>query len=135
PSTNQDVKFHLCTGTPQIGFGYKTYKGIDNFQPRLGLAWEPKWGGLAKNTVVRAAYGISTFMEANGVNNLPYQNPPFIQAHQVSFSGQALPKSTLDQGFSGFPDSACTVSSIQVLSRPFFRRSDLHMYNPILHNT
>ena len=131
-STNQDVNFNLISGTPQVGFGYNTYKGIDNFQPRLGLAWEPKWGGLAKNTVVRAAYGISTFMEANGVNNLPYQNPPFIQAHQVSFSGQALPNSTLDQGFSNFPSSACTVASLQALSPACLAGATLHLTNPNL---
>jgi len=31
-------------------------------------------------------------MEANGVNNLPYQNPPFIQAHEIiNQASQGLP--------------------------------------------
>src|SRR5262249_47513752 len=114
-NNGQDINFDLKTGVPKIGFGYNTYQGIDNFQPRLGLAWQPKWGGVwTKNTVVRASYGISTFMEANGVNNLPYQNPPFIEAHEViNLPGQALPSSTLSQGFSGFPAAACTVAALQ----------------------
>ncbi|PYP86165.1 MAG: hypothetical protein DMG65_19260 [Candidatus Angelobacter sp. Gp1-AA117] len=130
-NNGQDVNFDLITGTPKVGFGYNTYKGIDNFQPRLGLAWQPKWS-WARNSVVRAAYGISTFMEANGVNNLPYQNPPFIQGHEVNFSGQALPNSTLDQGFSNFPASACTVASLQALSPACLRGATLHLTNPNL---
>ncbi|HMC30717.1 MAG TPA: TonB-dependent receptor, partial [Candidatus Angelobacter sp.] len=132
-SNRQDVNFNLITGVPTIGFGYNTYKGIDNFQPRIGLAWQPKWGGeWTRNTVIRAGYAISTFMEANGVNNLPYQNPPFIQGHEVSFSGQALPTSTLDQGFSNFPASACTVASLQALSPACLRGATLHLTNPNL---
>jgi hypothetical protein len=132
-SNGQDVNFNLKTGVPTIGSGYNTYKGITNFQPRLGLAWQPQWGGWwTKNTVVHAAYGISTFMEANGVNNLPYQNPPFVQGHEVSFSGLALPNSTLDQGFSNFPASACTVASLQALSPACLAGSTLHLTNPNL---
>lgn len=130
-NNGQDVNFNLITGQPIVGFGYNTYKGIDNFQPRLGLAWQPKWN-WARNSVVRAAYAISTFMEANGVNNLAYQNPPFIQAHEVTFSGQALPNSTLDQGFSNFPASACTVAALQALSPACIQGATLHLTNPDL---
>ena len=52
---------------------YKQYNGITNFQPRIGIAWQPEF---LKNTVVRAAYGVTSFMEANGVNNLFTANPP-----------------------------------------------------------
>ena len=132
-NNNQDVNFNLVTGVPKIGFGYNTYKGIDNFQPRIGLAWQPKWGGeLTRNTVIRAGYAISTFMEANGVNNLPYQNPPFIQAHEVNFSGLALPTSTLDQGFTNFPASACTAAALQALSPACLAGATLHLTNPNL---
>ena len=132
-NNGQDVNFDLITGVPKIGFGYNTYKGIDNFQPRIGLAWQPNWGGAwTKNTVIRAGYAISTFMEANGVNNLPYQNPPFVQAHEVSFPGQALPGSTLDQGFSNFPASSCTVAALQSLSPACLAGATLHLTNPNL---
>ena len=39
PSNN--VNFDLVTGTPEIGTNYNTYTGIDNFQPRVGFAWQP----------------------------------------------------------------------------------------------
>ncbi|HEY7406501.1 MAG TPA: TonB-dependent receptor [Candidatus Angelobacter sp.] len=131
---NQDMNFNLVTGVPQPGFGYNTYNGIGNWQPRIGLAWEPKWGGVwTKNTVIRAAYGVSSFMEANGVNNLPYQNPPFVQGHEViNQPTQALPTSTLSQGFSGFPASACTIASLQAFSPACLSGATLHLTNPDL---
>jgi len=82
--------------------------------------------------VFRAAYGISTFMEANGVNNLPYQNPPFIQAHEVIYFNQALPNTTLDQGFSGFPAAPCTAALLQALSPICIQGATLHLTNPKL---
>lgn len=133
-TNGQDVNFDLITGAPQIGSGYNTYTGIGNFQPRIGLAWQPSsTSPWLRNTVVRAAYGVSSFMEANGVNNLPYQNPPFIQAHEViNLPTQGLPSSTLDQGFSGFPAAACTVQALQALSPVCLSGATLHLTNPNL---
>ena len=68
-----NVNFDLLTGTPEIGTNYNTYKGIDNFQPRIGFAWQP---GCIPRMVVRGAYDISTYMEGNGVNNMAVVNPP-----------------------------------------------------------
>jgi hypothetical protein len=131
-NNGQDVNFDRITGVPTIGSGYNTHYGIDNFQPRVGFAFQPQWGALTKNTVVRGAYGISSFMEANGVNNLPYQNPPFVEAHTASFLTQSLPSITLDQGFSSFPASACTVASLQALSPACLANNTLHLTNPNL---
>ncbi len=133
-NNGQDVNFNLITGAPTIGSGYNTYTGIGNFQPRLGLAWQPHGDSVwTRNTVIRAAYGISSFMEANGVNNLPYQNPPFIEAHElINPATQALPTSTLSQGFSGFPAAACTVAALQALSPACLSGATLHLTNPNL---
>lgn len=133
-SNGQDVNFNLITGAPTIGSGYNTYTGIGNFQPRLGFAWQPNWNSpWTRNTVIRAAYGISSFMEANGVNNLPYQNPPFVEAHElINPATQALPTTNLSQGFSGFPASACTVAALQALSPACLRGATLHLTNPNL---
>jgi len=133
-NNGQDVNFNLITGAPTIGSGYNTYTGIGNFQPRLGLAWQPHWDSIwARNTVIRAAYGISSFMEANGVNNLPYQNPPFVEAHElINQPTQALPTTNLSQGFSGFPAAACTVAALQALSPVCLAGATLHLTNPDL---
>jgi hypothetical protein len=128
-NNGQDVNFNLITGVPQIGFGYNTYYGIGNWQPRLGFAWQP---GMLRNSVVRAAYGISTYMEANGINNLPYQNPPFVQAHEASFITLPFPGSTLDQGFTNFPASACTAAALQAFSPACLTSATLHLTNPNL---
>jgi len=132
-SNKQDVNFDLVKGTPEIGKGYNTYTGIGNFQPRIGLAWQPQWGGVwTKNTVIRAAYGISSFMEANGVNNLPYQNPPFVEAHENNFVNLALPGTALNQGFNNFPAVACTAAALQALSPVCLSGGTLHLTNPDL---
>jgi len=123
----QDVNFNLITGTPEIGFGYNTYNGIDNWQPRLGVAWQ-----VFPDTVFRAAYGISGFMEANGVNNLPYQNVPFIEAHEANYTTLAFPASTLDQGYSNFPAAPCTAAALQALSPVCLADATLHLTNPNL---
>ena len=133
-NNGQDVNFDLISGVPTIGSGYNTYTGIGNFQPRLGLAWQPHWNSVwARNTVIRAAYGISSFMEANGVNNLPYQNPPFVEAHElINPPTQALPTTNLSQGFSGFPASACTAAALQAFSPACLAGATLHLTNPDL---
>ncbi|HLQ52153.1 MAG TPA: TonB-dependent receptor, partial [Terriglobales bacterium] len=136
-ANDRAVNFNIFTGQPQIAgtngasrATYESYTGIGNFQPRIGIAWSPDF---LRNTVFRGAYGISSFMEANGVNNLPYQNPPFIQAHEVSFiSSTALPSSTLDQGFSNFPAAGCTVAALQALSPLCIQGATLHLTNTSL---
>src|SRR3984957_8548965 len=116
PQDNNAVNYDLFGGdiiTSKInnqGLGpalYKQYNGITNFQPRIGIAWQP---GFIKNTVVRAAYGVTSFNESNGVNNLLTANPPFQQANNVPYAPTTdLPVTTLDQGFTGFP-TGCTLA-------------------------
>jgi hypothetical protein len=111
-----EVNYGLFTGeisTPNFnnnGLGsalYYQYNGITNFQPRIGIAWQPE---SMKNTVLRAAYGISNFTESNGVNNLLTQNPPFETSHNVLYAPTTnVPGSTLDQGFISFP-AGCTLA-------------------------
>jgi hypothetical protein len=108
-----NVNFNLLSGAPQIGTNYHTYTGIDNFQPRLGLAWQPAW---AHNTVFRAAYGISTYMEGNGVNNMAVINPPNVIARDENNTGLALPVTTLDQGYANFPAATCTAAALEAFS-------------------
>jgi len=78
---------------------YNQYNGITNYQPRVGIAWNAR-----KNTVVRAAYTLSNYLEGTGTNlRLPI-NPPF--AHETfadytrsQYSSLSVPPSTLSDGF------------------------------------
>jgi len=110
-NATKNVNYDLITGQPEVGTNYKTYTGITNFQPRLGISWRPGW---APNTVVRAAYDISTYMEGNGVNNMAVVNPPnAILTDLKNNSGTSLnlPATTLDQGYSTF-SVACTAAQL-----------------------
>lgn len=105
---------------------YHRYNGITNFQPRIGVAWQPEY---LKNTVVRAAFGISNFTESNGVNNLLTQNPPFETAHNVTFDpANPLPDSTLDQGFVGFP-TGCTLALAETFDPTCFQGVNIHAFD------
>jgi hypothetical protein len=118
--------------TPATGDGglgkalYKQYNGITNFQPRIGVAWQPDFW---KNTVIRAAFGVSNFSESNGVNNLLTQNPPFETAHNVTFAPTTdLPASTLDQGFVGFP-TGCTLALAIAFDPVCFQGVNIHAFD------
>jgi Carboxypeptidase regulatory-like domain/TonB dependent receptor len=124
-----NINFNKITGAPEIGTNYNTYTGIDNVQPRLGLAWQPGW---APNTVVRAAYGISTYMEGNGVNNMAVINPPNVVARQENNTGISEPLTTLDEGYSAFPNAACTATALQALSPNCLASVTVHATNPNL---
>ena len=129
--SSRNVNFDLLTGTPEIGANYKTYTGKDNFQPRVGFAWQPSW---APNTVLRGAYDISTYMEGNGVNNMAVVNPPNVELHdEVNNSGAALqfPVTTLDEGYTPF-SAACTPAQLAAFASPCFASGQVHATNPHL---
>ena len=113
---NEVTNYNLQTGAVEIagvnahGALYNQYNGPTNFQPRVGFSFQPEQD---KNMVIRGAYGISNFTESTGTGNLLFQNPPFAIPLNVTYNGGsvALPGSTLDSGFSGFPASGCTVAA------------------------
>jgi hypothetical protein len=72
-----------------------TYTSIGNFQPRIGFAWTPEF--LGGNTVIRAAYTISSYLEGTGTNLRPTLNPPFTTEFNTTYTG-ALPGSSTGQG-------------------------------------
>jgi hypothetical protein len=89
---------------------YNQYNGITNWQPRIGMAWNVK-----KNTVVRAAYTLSSYLEGTGTNLRLPLNPPVTAAEQdTKYTSLPFPSSTLSEGFlpfqtTGDPFSGATV--------------------------
>ena len=73
---------------------YNQYNGLYNFQPRLGLAWTPM-----ANTVIRASYTLSSFLEGTGTNLRLTINPPFSVEKNADYTALTYPQSTLDQGY------------------------------------
>jgi hypothetical protein len=70
--------------------------GLD-FQPRIGLAWSPSF--LDRKTVLRAAYGISSYLEGTGNNLRLPMNPPFTTPEfQTDYLTGNLPATTTGQG-------------------------------------
>jgi Carboxypeptidase regulatory-like domain/TonB dependent receptor len=133
---NQATNYNLSTGATEIaGMDgnssalYNTYTGPTNFQPRIGFSWKPE---IDKNMVVRAAYGISNFSESTGTGNLLFQNPPFAVQPNVTYAGGtlALPGTTLDQGFSTFPASGCTVAAAIAQLPVCFAGAGIHAFSP-----
>jgi hypothetical protein len=131
---NNEVNYSLYGGQllfpgNSSGLGnalYNQYNGITNFEPRIGIAWQPTF---LKETVVRAAIGVSNFMESNGVNNLLTQNPPFETAHNVTYLDSTnLPSTTLGQGFTGFP-TGCTLQLAEAYSPICFSGVNIHAFN------
>jgi hypothetical protein len=128
---SKNVNYDLITGQPEIGKNYNTYTGITNFQPRLGVAWKPEW---APNTVIRAAYDISTYMEGNGVGNMAVINPPNVIMTDIknnSGAGLNLPATTLDQGYSTF-STACTAAQLVAFAPNCISGVQAHATDPNL---
>jgi len=89
----------IIAGTGSTYYGdsralYNQYNGIYNFQPRLGIAFTPK-----ENTVIRASYTLSSYLEGTGTNLRLTINPPFAVEKTADYSTLAAPLSTLDQGY------------------------------------
>ena len=131
---DQETNYNLSTGAVEIaGMDgnsnalYNQYNGPTNFQPRIGFAYQPEGH---RSMVVRGAYGISNFTESTGTGNLLFQNPPFAIPLNVTYAGstQALPTTTLDQGFSSFPNSGCTVAAAIAQAPVCFDGTGIHAF-------
>jgi Carboxypeptidase regulatory-like domain/TonB dependent receptor len=129
------TNYNLQTGAVEIagvnaqGALYNQYNGPTNFQPRVGFSYQPDFD---KTMVVRGAYGISNFTESTGTGNLLFQNPPFAVPLSVTYAGGtlALPGSTLDGGFSGFPASGCTAAAAIAQAPVCFDGTGIHAFDP-----
>jgi len=104
---NRQVNFAPITG--QIQFAgqpciysdcrglYNSYNGGLDLQPRIGLAWTPSF--LGRKTVLRGAYGISSYLEGTGNNLRLPMNPPFISPEfETDYFTTNLPATRTGQG-------------------------------------
>jgi hypothetical protein len=104
---NRQVNFAPITGQVQFAgkpciYGncralYNSYNGVMNFQPRIGLAWTPAF--LDRKTVVRGAYGVSSYLEGTGNNLRLPMNPPFSSPEfETDYFTSNLPATRTGQG-------------------------------------
>jgi carboxypeptidase family protein len=110
---NRVVNFGLYSGTIYTANGvggtakfgnralYNNYTGIGDWQPRIGFAWSP--AALGGKTVVRAGFGISSFMEGGGSNEELTLNLPFGIVQQQAAGGIG----TLENGFGSATNTQC----------------------------
>jgi hypothetical protein len=108
---------------------YNQYNGIANFQPRIGLAYSPD-----EKTVLRASFGVSSYLEGTGTNLRLTRNPPWQTGHLVTYasgSDLVLPPTTLDQGYAGFGGSgACTPAAALASSPACFAAATIFTWDP-----
>jgi hypothetical protein len=105
---NRQSNFGLISGQVEIAGEngnsralYNQYNGITNFQPRLGIAYN-----IRRNTVIRASYTLSNYLEGTGTNlRLPI-NPPFAHEQDATYTSLDYPTTTLSQGFVPFAAGA-----------------------------
>ena len=134
---NQATNYNLSTGAVEIsGMNgnstalYNQYNGPTNFQPRIGFALQPE---IDKTMVIRGAYGISNFTESTGTGNLLIPESALCGSTECDLrrwhSGRC-PTTTLDQGFSSFPASGCTVEAALAQSPLCFSGTGIHAFDP-----
>jgi len=101
-SDNRFVVFDPSTstlhqvGTP--GFSQPFHTNNKNFQPRLGLIWDPRGDG---KTVIRAGYAILTDQPVTGIVTGLNSNPPFTQPLTSTAAGLSLINAAAIAGPSG----------------------------------
>lgn len=111
---------------------YNQYNGIANFLPRVGLAWTPD-----NKTVIRAAFGRTSFQEGTGEYNRLATNAPW----NIDLVGQwgatntdgAIPANqiTLDQGFAALGSGGtCTVQNVLSAPASCFAGVRIHATDP-----
>jgi hypothetical protein len=113
-TNDQQSNYNFFTGQVELanqdGASRSLYNGFyggRDLEPRVGFAWTPAM--LGKNTVIRGAFTISSYLEGTGTNLRLPQNPPFTPAQiNTVYNSLALPGSTLSTGIpAAAPTSSC----------------------------
>ncbi len=128
-ANNRQANYNFSTGNIDIaGFNgasralYRGFYGGRDFQPRVGFAWTPAM--LGGNTVIRAAYSRSSFLEGTGTNLRLPLNPPFTPAEiNASYNNLPLPLTDLSQGIAATsaPNVSCAAPKYTCYAGAFLR--------------
>jgi hypothetical protein len=133
---NQEVNFNIATGAIELPGQngnsralYNNYLGIGDWQPRIGLSWSP--AALGGKTVIRAGYGISSYLEGGGENQALTQNPPFFGATENANAGNIANAWT---GAASIPpctaiDFSCYAGKTIRITDPNFRPASSQQWN------
>jgi len=114
---NRQVNFSPISGTieyaGQNGNSRALYNNyLRDWEPRIGFAWTP--GFLGKQTVLRGAYTISSFLEGTGTNLRLPLNPPFTQEFENIYTSLAFPNSTTGQGLTVLAPAANPFARVNI---------------------
>jgi hypothetical protein len=129
---DQQANYNIATGNIDLAGKngasralYKGFYGGRDFQPRIGLAWTP--AALGGHTVIRAAFGISSYLEGTGTNLRLTLNPPFTPAEtNAIYNNIPLPLTDTTDGIAG----SATAPSCDAPAYACYAGSFLRVWDP-----
>lgn len=130
---NRQVNFAPISGTIEYAGQNGNSRALYNsywrdWEPRVGFAWAPEF--LGKQTVIRGAYTISSFLEGTGTNLRLPLNPPFTQEFENIYTKLSFPTSTTDQGLTVLASPSNPFKNVNIrLWDPNVRPSIVQQWN------
>ncbi len=127
-ANDQQANYNIKTGNIDLAGKngasralYNGFYGGRDFQPRIGLAWTPRV--LGDRTVIRAAFGISSYLEGTGTNLRLTLNPPFTPAEiNAIYNNTSLPLTNTTDGIAGSASAAsCAAPAYACYAQAFLR--------------
>ena len=127
-ANDQQANYNIATGNMDLAGKngasralYNGFYGGRDFQPRIGLAWTPRV--LGDRTVIRAAFGISSYLEGTGTNLRLTLNPPFTPAEiNAIYNNTSLPLTNTTDGIAGTASAAsCDAPAYACYAQAFLR--------------